>query len=397
MTPRPYEAAVRAYLADCVRHRAQLDPAYHPTAAGAVKMIPHGANPEAAEQIRQAFTVLTSPVIVHDPRPGGPALVTLTDLPALLTQHATGPDPAPVAAPAHPRARRVLVTGSRTWTDQAVIAGALREQWAAGTVLVCGTCPRGADAIAERLWTTWGGPVERHPANWGTGRGAGLARNAAMVAAGADVCLAFIRDNSPGASHAAQLAGLVGIPVRRYNHPEQGKSEKAPAGLTIEAAALRYMGNGWPVFVLGRSKRPVANCAACRAAGAGHDKAGCTCLTCHGFYAATLDPDRLAAMLVKVPGGLLAIRTGRVSGLCVVDIDPRNGGQLDKALMTPTATVATGGAAGTCTTATPAAPPSRPCPAQPRWTSKATAGTSPPRPRFTRAPAAATGGRAAEP
>ena len=343
MTPQPYEAEVRAYLADCVRHRAQLDPAYHPTAAGAVKMIPHGANPDQAEQIRQAFTALTSPVIVHDPRPGGPALVTLADLPALLTQHATDPDPAPVAAPAPSRARRVLVTGSRTWTAEAVIADALREQWAAGTVLVSGACPRGADAIAERLWATWGGPVERHSADWGTGRGAGMARNAAMIALGADVCLAFIRDGSPGASHAAQLAGLAGIPVRRYSHPGQGKSEKAPSGLTIEAAALRYMENGWAVFVLGRSKRPVANCPACRAAGAGHDKAGCGCLTCHGFYAATLDPARLAAMLAKVPGGLLAIRTGRVSGLCVVDIDPRNGGQLDKALMGPTATVATGG------------------------------------------------------
>ena len=347
MTDQPYAAEVRAYLADCAWHRAQLDPAYHPTAAGAVKMIPHGGDPEAAEQIRQAFTAATSPVIVHDPRPGGPALVTLADLPALLTRHATGPGPAPVPppAPAPTRPRRVLVTGSRTWTDQAAIAGALRQQWAAGTVLVSGACPRGADAIAERLWVSWGGPVERHPADWGTGRWAGLARNAAMVAAGADVCLAFIRDGSPGASHAAQLAALAGILVRRYDHPEQVqvKSGKAPPGLTIEAAALRYIRRGWPVFVLGRSKRPVANCAACRAAGAGHDKAACTCLTCHGFYAATIDPARLAAMLAKVPGGLLAIRTGRVSGLCVVDIDPRNGGQLDKALMAPTATVATGG------------------------------------------------------
>ena len=103
------------------------------------------------------------------------------------------------------------------------------------------------------------------------------------------------------------------------------------------------MQNGWPVFVLGRSKRPVANCRACRTAGAGHDRDDCSCLTCHGFYAATLDPGCLAAMLRKVPGGLLAIRTGTVSGLCVVDIDPRKGGQLVRDLMTPTATAATGG------------------------------------------------------
>ena len=125
--------------------------------------------------------------------------------------------------------------------------------------------------------------------------------------------------------------------------PQGQDQEKAPAGLTIEAAARRYMGRGWPVFVLGRSKRPVANCAACKAAGPGHDPAGCGCLTCHGFHAATLDPRRLAAMLAAVPRGLLAIRTGTAAGLAVVDIDPRNGGQLDPALMTPTAAVATGG------------------------------------------------------
>jgi hypothetical protein len=103
------------------------------------------------------------------------------------------------------------------------------------------------------------------------------------------------------------------------------------------------MERGWPVFVLGRSKRPVANCPACRTATPGHDPARCECLTCHGFHAATLDPARLAAMLTAVPRGLLAIRTGTAAGLAVVDIDPRNGGQVDRALMTPTAAVATGG------------------------------------------------------
>ncbi len=114
-------------------------------------------------------------------------------------------------------------------------------------------------------------------------------------------------------------------------------------GRAVLDAGLGYIARGWPVFVLGRSKRPVANCPACRAASAGHDRAGCGCLTCHGFYAATSSPARLAAMLAAVPGGLLAIRAGTVSGLLVVDIDPRNGGQLDRGLMTPTATVATGG------------------------------------------------------
>ncbi len=115
-------------------------------------------------------------------------------------------------------ARRVLVTGSRTWTDVAVIRTALREQWDDGTaVLITGCCPRGADDLAERTWMSWGGLVERHPADWDRyGRSAGFRRNAEMVAAGADVCLAFIRGSSAGASYTAELARAAGIPTRRY-------------------------------------------------------------------------------------------------------------------------------------------------------------------------------------
>jgi hypothetical protein len=39
--------------------------------------------------------------------------------------------------------KRVLVTGSRTWSDRETIRQALREQWEPGTTLVHGGCPRG--------------------------------------------------------------------------------------------------------------------------------------------------------------------------------------------------------------------------------------------------------------
>ncbi|GAA0613097.1 bifunctional DNA primase/polymerase [Kribbella sandramycini] len=90
------------------------------------------------------------------------------------------------------------------------------------------------------------------------------------------------------------------------------------------AAALDATGRGWPVFMLGRSKRPVANCDDCPQGA--HDPATCGHLTCHGFYAASTDPDRVAAIVNAVPGGQLAVRTGAGSGLVVVDVDPAHGG-----------------------------------------------------------------------
>ena len=124
------------------------------------------------------------------------------------------------------RVRRVLVTGSRTWTDTTTIRHALAAVWGDGTaVLVTGACPTGADALAEACWHAWGGTVERHPADWHRhGRAAGPRRNAAMVATGADVCLAFIRDASPGATHTAALADAAGIPTHRLTHPSTGRT-----------------------------------------------------------------------------------------------------------------------------------------------------------------------------
>jgi hypothetical protein len=114
--------------------------------------------------------------------------------------------------------RRILITGSRTWTDTATIRTALAEVWGDGTaVLITGCCPRGADHLAELTWIRCGGLVERHPSEWTRyGRLAGFRRNAEMVAAGADVCLAFIRAGSRGATHTARLADAAGIPTRRY-------------------------------------------------------------------------------------------------------------------------------------------------------------------------------------
>ena len=123
---------------------------------------------------------------------------------------------------------RILVTGSRTWDDLDAVWEAL-DVAAAGhreVVVVHGACPRGADRHAaiycEEMaehYDNQGAVLseEQHPADWkGHGKHAGFIRNAEMVAAGADVCLAFIRAGSAGASHCSGLARSAGIPVRTW-------------------------------------------------------------------------------------------------------------------------------------------------------------------------------------
>jgi hypothetical protein len=117
---------------------------------------------------------------------------------------------------------RVLVTGSRDWYDQQTIWDALatvaRELPAdRDLVLIHGACPSGADHMAHEWARGFGAVIEAHPANWAiNGKRAGFIRNQRMVNLGADLCLAFIRNGSRGASHTALIAEEAGIPVRRW-------------------------------------------------------------------------------------------------------------------------------------------------------------------------------------
>lgn len=117
---------------------------------------------------------------------------------------------------------RILITGSRDWTDVRVIDETMRQVWLERPglplrrVTVVHGGARGADTIAESIARRVGMTVECHPAAWDTrGRAAGIIRNSEMVNAGADVCLAFIRNSSRGATHCADLAEAKGIETRR--------------------------------------------------------------------------------------------------------------------------------------------------------------------------------------
>jgi hypothetical protein len=138
---------------------------------------------------------------------------------------------------------RILVTGSRNWTDYDVILGALRYAFARfdGPVTVVHGDAPGADRFANLAVTSSfrpRGSLERWPANW-TGPcrdtctpghrklragganycpAAGNYRNTEMVAAGADLCLAFPLGRSTGTRDCMRRAKAAGIEVMDFGY-----------------------------------------------------------------------------------------------------------------------------------------------------------------------------------
>lgn len=122
---------------------------------------------------------------------------------------------------------KIIVAGSRTWegpsaTDKVAWTLGLALNFSIGLgeqlTLVHGDCPRGADAIADR-WARrrvdQGVELITYPAQWGTyGKQAGFVRNKVMVEAGADMVLAFLRDNSRGTLNTVALARAAGISTK---------------------------------------------------------------------------------------------------------------------------------------------------------------------------------------
>lgn len=112
---------------------------------------------------------------------------------------------------------RLLITGSRDWRDEQSIAAHLDLAWRQlgepeHMTLISGACPTGADRIAESVAELRGWNIERHPADWAAlGKRAGFLRNAEMVQSDADLCIAFIRDSSRGASMTIELAQKAGL------------------------------------------------------------------------------------------------------------------------------------------------------------------------------------------
>jgi hypothetical protein len=136
---------------------------------------------------------------------------------------------------------RVLITSSRTWTDQHAVNGYLfalaqHNNWE--LTIVHGDAPKGGDRFARQFCDVfheiYSGIVgEPHAAKWTEPGGiknprAGLDRNGLMVALGADECGVFMmpcrepkcRQLKPHGTHGTtncmQLAHEAGIVIRRF-------------------------------------------------------------------------------------------------------------------------------------------------------------------------------------
>lgn len=86
--------------------------------------------------------------------------------------------------------------------------------------------------------------------------------------------------------------------------------------------ALAYAEHGWAVFPCYSVRDGACNCwkkAACAHPGK-HPR------TAHGFKDATTDPEKIAHWFDMWPESNVAVATGAVSGILVVDIDPDKGG-----------------------------------------------------------------------
>jgi hypothetical protein len=183
-------------------------------------------------------------LIVYCTSKASQTLLRLATAKLLEKLNATLPEPHITKLVAAIRQVRVLVTGSRSWTDFQAVADALLEAWhdAIQTVsedvqlvVVHGDCPTGADAMAKQWALDNQLTHEPHPAEWSAPcpdncltiphrktstrhgeycPGAGHRRNQLMVDMGADLMVAFHLNNSRGTADCISRAEQAGIPVR---------------------------------------------------------------------------------------------------------------------------------------------------------------------------------------
>lgn len=107
---------------------------------------------------------------------------------------------------------KLIIAGSRTFTDYALVCTTLAPERAHITQVITGGA-RGADQLGARWATEHGMPQEVFPADWAQfGKAAGPRRNRAMAQAG-DQLVAFWDGASRGTADMVQCMRRLGKPV----------------------------------------------------------------------------------------------------------------------------------------------------------------------------------------
>lgn len=110
---------------------------------------------------------------------------------------------------------KVLVTGSRNFTNNKLMYNALSSIQNRDVTLVHGGC-RGADKITEKIGKELGFQIEEHLADWDKhGKSAGPIRNMEMLNSGIDLVLAFPIGDSRGTRDCIKKAVDKNIPVMK--------------------------------------------------------------------------------------------------------------------------------------------------------------------------------------
>lgn len=117
---------------------------------------------------------------------------------------------------------KVLVCGSRDWTDRDAIAEALRRLPAGAETQLLHGAAKGADRIVAQLSHLYGFDVQAFPADWAQhGKRAGILRNLQMLDTRPDLVIAFQRNASRGTQHTINEARRRGIPVEVHTAETQ--------------------------------------------------------------------------------------------------------------------------------------------------------------------------------
>jgi YspA, cpYpsA-related SLOG family len=132
-----------------------------------------------------------------------------------------------------PVAYRILVTASRDWDDPWLMDFVLSAAVAAhmpDVIIIHGNYGDG-DMMVDAWALGRGLTPERHDPDWGRwGGSAGPRRNAEMVQAGADICVAFIKNASRGATGCSDLARAAGIRTLPYRAGQRERPLDLPPG-----------------------------------------------------------------------------------------------------------------------------------------------------------------------